>query len=279
MAAIRQNILVSTDVRDRFLDGVVALDQERPGVTASDLASYLSNNGLPLSIRGIQQDLSTYDLFVFWHMVAMSLQLSVGNAAHSGPIFLPWHRMFLLRLEQEIQRVLGDPDFGLPYWDWAADGELPVQEQWRATLWTPDYLGESRGAVNSGKLGAFRVRLVQHPVTGNLNSITPRAIERQAGMDPDTPDLPDKLEELLAMDETVYDAAPWDRSADGHRNLLEGWPDGPQLHNRVHVWIGGDMSPGTSPNDPSFFLNHCFVDRAWEMWMIRHGRNYEPGTN
>ena len=40
---------------------------------------------------------------------------------------------------------------------------------------------------------------------------------------------------------------------------------------------GGDMSPGTSPNDPVFFLNHCNVDRIWQQWMERHGQNYAPG--
>jgi tyrosinase len=44
----------------------------------------------------------------------------------------------------------------------------------------------------------------------------------------------------------------------------------------VHVWIGGDMGPGTSPNDPAFYLNHCNVDRIWEAWMVKHGRNYLP---
>jgi hypothetical protein len=29
--------------------------------------------------------------------------------------------------------------------------------------------------------------------------------------------------------------------------------------DRVHVWVGGDMLPGTSPNDPAFFLDPCFV--------------------
>jgi len=26
------------------------------------------------------------------------------------------------------------------------------------------------------------------------------------------------------------------------------------------------MLPGTSPNDPLFFLNHCNVDRLWANW-------------
>ena len=36
------------------------------------------------------------------------------------------------------------------------------------------------------------------------------------------------------------------------------------------------MSPGTSPNDPVFYLNHCNVDRIWEAWLQARGRTYEP---
>src|SRR5829696_1697483 len=45
------------------------------------------------------------------------------------------------------------------------------------------------------------------------------------------------------------------------------------MHNQVHVWIGGDMGPATSPNDPVFYLNHCNVDRIWEAWLVNQGRN------
>ena len=38
------------------------------------------------------------------------------------------------------------------------------------------------------------------------------------------------------------------------------------MHNRVHQWVGGSMGPGTSPNDPVFFLHHCNIDRLWEVW-------------
>jgi tyrosinase len=63
------------------------------------------------------------------------------------------------------------------------------------------------------------------------------------------------------------------------RNLVEGWqPNPPAMHNRVHVWVGGDMSPASSPNDPVFFLNHCNVDRLWADWQQNHGNaSYLPG--
>lgn len=278
MAAIRENILINAGVRDAFLDGVTALDAELPGLRASDLAQFLTNNNLPLGMSGIEQDISTYDLFVFWHVIAMSLPLPPGNAAHSGPIFLPWHRMFMIRLEQEFQRVLGDPDFGLPYWDWAEDGELAPVQQWQATLWTDDWLGESRGRVRTGAMGNLRVRLAQDAFTGELVSVTPRQLERAAGLSSLSPSLPTKDDVVGARDQTVYDQSPWSQSVSGHRNVLEGWVDGPQLHNRVHVWIGGDMGPGTSPNDPVFFLNHCNVDRIWEAWMSQNGPVYAPGA-
>jgi len=191
--------------------------------------------------------------------------------------------MYLIRLEQEIQRVLGDASFGLPYWDWAADGELPAGNQWQAALWTPQYIGESRGAVASGTLGEFRVRLVQIS-TDLLLSVPPRQILRQAGTDPDFPVLPRKSHVTASLGETEYDQPEWDMAAVGHRNHLEGWPldrnpPPARLHNLVHTWIGGDMGPGTSPNDPVFFLNHCNVDRIWEAWMDDRGRVYRPAMN
>jgi tyrosinase len=38
------------------------------------------------------------------------------------------------------------------------------------------------------------------------------------------------------------------------------------------------MLPGSSPNDPVFFLNHCFVDQVWSDWQAQPGdRSYRPG--
>ncbi|MEE9394254.1 MAG: tyrosinase family protein [Planctomycetota bacterium] len=273
MTGRRSNILTSSSARNDYLRGCVLLDQEDSGVTAQDVFNFLRSNIPSLPMRGIQQDLSTYDLFVLWHVATMSIQLSVGNAAHGGPIFLPWHRMYLIRLEQQLQRVLADPNFALPYWDWAADGEIqPPNQQWQTILWSSTHLGDARNEVNSGQLGAMRVRLWQSG--GVLWSIDPRPIERDAGRD--VPDLPNEDDVIQAHQESQYDQPSWGMGSVSHRNRLEGWLNGPQLHNRVHVWVGGDMSPGTSPNDPVFFLNHCNVDRIWEAWMANHGRVYRP---
>ena len=281
MAGTRANIMSSTAVRDDYFEGVLALDQTLSGITTSQVSQFLQANFPQISMRGIEQELSYYDLFALWHVIAMSIQTPPGsgrNSAHSGPVFLPWHRTFMILLEQWIQTVLGNADFGLPYWDWAADRDLPSAQQGQTQLWTADYLGEARNEVLSGRVGQMRVRLWQDQFR-TLWSVQPRPLERDAAraQDPDWRTLPTTDEVRTTMNQTQYDEDPWSSSSDaGHRNHLEGWIDGPQLHNLVHVWVGGDMGPGTSPNDPVFFLNHCNVDRIWESWMANRGRVYQP---
>jgi tyrosinase len=40
---------------------------------------------------------------------------------HGTQRFLPWHRVYLLQLEQAIQAI--HPDVTIPYWDWTKTAE------------------------------------------------------------------------------------------------------------------------------------------------------------
>jgi virginiamycin B lyase len=86
--------------------------------------------------------------------------------------------------------------------------------------------------------------------------------------------------------EPSFDSDPWDEmSLSGFRAKLEGFrwemqkipaerlPS--QMHNRIHNYIGGTMGPPTSPNDPIFWLHHCYVDKLWADWQRLHPT--EPG--
>ena len=101
MAGLRSNIRIAS-VSERFVDGIVALDSAMSGVMASDAAPVVRNAAPSLDFRGIDQELSYYDLLVLWHVTAMSIPLGnpLQNAAHGGPVFLPWHRHYLIWLEQ-----------------------------------------------------------------------------------------------------------------------------------------------------------------------------------
>jgi tyrosinase len=282
MTAVRRNVATNPDARKAYVEGVTLLKQEATGLTTADLG-IAGFRGTP------PQPLGTYDLFVLWHQWAMDIETPPGstrNAAHRGPVFGPWHRLLLLFLEVSIQRVLDDADVGLPYWDWAADGELAVADQPSAAVWADDAMGGDGGAggfVTDGPFSAaagFRLRLWSD-VNGRLWAVD-RPLRRRFGAATGF-GLPTKADttRLMALDD--YDAAPWDASeATAFRNQLEGWRPAdraPATHNRVHVWIGGDMSPGTSPNDPAFFLNHVNVDRLWAAWAAEHPEApYVPGT-
>jgi tyrosinase len=286
--AVRANIVTDATARAKYIQGVKLLKNEFPGPTTSSL-------GIP----GPSQPVSTYDLFVVWHHLAMNTFTPPNqgdrNAAHRGPVFLPWHRFMLLQLEMNLQRVLGnDTTFGLPYWDWAADGELTPASQGTAPVWAANCMGGSGSPVTTGPFAfdannpnSWRVR-----ITANANGQlvqTNRGLRRQLGAPvpglPNPNRLPRKAHTTAALNQNDYDLAPWGTTSAGFRNLLEGWQTHPQvsppsLHNRVHVFVGGDMSPSTSPNDPVFYLNHCNVDRVWESWMRPapqgHGRVYVP---
>jgi tyrosinase len=259
MAVVRRNILTDTAARDAFIRGVKLLKRE------------VLQPGRP----------STYDLFVVWHHRTMMRMTPPGNpagrnAAHRGPVFLPWHRLMLIALERQLQRVLGDPDFGLPYWDWAADGDRPPTEQRQSPLWGPSAMGGSGDPVATGPFAfdagdpeSWRVR-VETTLTGGLRAVD-RGLRRSLAADVST--LPTSAQVRSVASVTPYDTAPWDATSGSFRNRLEGWrPAGDvHLHNRVHVWVGGDMGLSTSPNDPVFYLNHANVDRIWAAWQARHG--------
>src|SRR5437879_3100172 len=100
VAWIRRNILKDGPSRQKYIQGLKLLKQEPSG-----------RNTDQFGIAGPSQSVSTYDLFVIWHHLAMMTftpptQMD-RNAAHRGPVFLPWHRFMLITFEQQLQRVLG----------------------------------------------------------------------------------------------------------------------------------------------------------------------------
>jgi len=76
------------------------------------------------------------------------------------------------------------------------------------------------------------------------------------------------------MNVATYDAAPWNNQSNRQRSFRAAFE---KQHNAVHTTIGGDMTAGTSPNDPIFWLHHANVDRAWAEWQTQRGfDNYQP---
>jgi hypothetical protein len=240
----------------------------------------------------------TYNTFIERHhhsmMTATPWQseapnANVRNVAHRGPAFLPWHRYFCRELELALQAK--NPKVTLPYWNWSADSANPLA----APIWNtnsaagPVYVGGDGdgpgGVVTTGPFSHWVARIEN--ASGAL--IDRAGIVRTLGQDVfGSPAFPEPAQVTDVVNNfNTYDTAPWSRSSTGSfRNRLEGWVSSlqneqpPHLHNVVHVWIGGDMGPGTSPNDPVFFIHHCNVDRIWAQWQHAHpSANYLPASN
>lgn len=266
MTVTRVNIINDNSRRDQFIRGVKLLKDDilRPEWP------------------------NTYDLFVIWHYVAMNIFTPPGqfdrNSAHRGPVFLPWHRWMLILMEHHLQRVLDEDNFGLPYWDWAGDGELPSTQQKSAPIWGGDCMGGSGNPVTTGPFaqGLWKINVREDP-EGNLVS-TNSSLRRNFGAR--ISNLPNRTEVRAAVNRgdpnVSYDSDPWSAESISFRNELEGWLNAPpsKLHNAIHVWVEGDMFFGTSPNDPVFYLNHCNVDRIWSAWIKKYNNpQYLPGDN
>ncbi len=224
----------------------MAIRKDANSLTAAERTEFVTAI-LELKTSGI------YDQFVLRHANANM------SAIHSAPAFLPWHRRFILDYERELQRLSGNPDLGLPYWNWPQGGA-------NASIWDDNLLGGDGSALNQiVTTGPFRQGqwTVVNMGGGPAGPLT-RAFGRSG-----LPTLPTQAEIDQVGAVTPYDRPPWNRSSNpSFRNELEGWR-GPNLHNRGHVWVGGSMLPMTSPNDPVFFMHHCMVDKLWHDWQLR----------
>ena len=232
----------------------MAIRKDANTLTSSERAEFVA------AVLEIKR-LGIYDQFVLRHARANM------TAIHRCPAFLPWHRRFIYDFEIELQRASGNPNLGLPYWNWPEGGET-------ASLWDDDLLGgngDTNGVVRTGPFRSGRWTIVNR--NGQANGALRREMRQNASS------LPTISEITGVVAQTPYDTAPWDASASGFRNQLEGFI-GANLHNRGHMWVGGSMLPMTSPNDPVFFMHHCMVDKIWHDWQVAHpSQGYQPTGN
>lgn len=133
-----------------------------------------------------------------------------------------------------------DSSVTLPYWDWTADRTV------RASLWAPDFLGGT-GRSTDGRVmdGPFAASTGNWPVNVRVDGRT--FLRRSLGGS--VAELPTRAEVESVLAISAYDLPPYNSASEGFRNHLEGWR-GVNLHNRVHVWVGGQMATGVSPTTP-----------------------------
>lgn len=148
-----------------------------------------------------------------------------NHCSHGNWFILPWHRPYLLCFERICQKLSGNAQFAIPYWNWA---EHPT---------VPDVFYASGDVLND--------------TTKTLPQGTPIAAEFVSHS---------VLEGIL--DETNFQVFGSYKSTTqqgpGGIGRIEGTP-----HNNVHTSIGGHMGAFHSPLDPIFWTHHAMLDFCW----------------
>ncbi|RYZ91188.1 MAG: tyrosinase family protein, partial [Proteobacteria bacterium] len=167
-----------------------------------------------------------------------------NECPHNGWFFLPWHRTYLHHFELVCRAFCDDDSFSLPYWDWSTDSRLPEEFD----------VGEEATNPLCNKSRAIQ----------NRSEIKTEEITREY------------IRKILATaDFASFGGTPstnprWmtDTDVEGGSGALEAGP-----HNKIHVFVSGDMETFLSPRDPIFWLHHCNVDRLWQAWVSQLGAN------
>jgi tyrosinase len=194
-----------------------------------------------------------YDDFVQVHKNAMMGPDMIMPMPHGGPLFFPWHRILLRQFELALQAAAGDANIAIPYWDW----ELSSQNN----PFTDDFLGGDGDAAQGHRVvsGPFAYSTKKFKIRIWDGKTGDAGLLREFGTDP-TAYLPTPTQVASSLTKTPYSPGPnsWEKTCEGG------------LHNPVHRWIGGNMADASSPNDPVFFLHHCYIDLLWENWRKQH---------
>jgi tyrosinase len=287
----------ASSTRDK--DAVVQVDEIAPGTRP------IARAGLMVRIRKDANTLSTHERDRFLRSVLrlngsagggsftalgqtyfnyQDIHNQLGARGHSNfqqnnaytPAFLPWHRLFILRLERELQSL--DPSVALPFWNYSETNgaNAPVN------VFNAAFIGVTSGgsltatfdATNPLAGWATRWPTFTTPaVTGvrRFPMFTPNQLPTASTCAPPATD-PVILGLGSAFVSTLGGTTGFSRMEWlGHnRAHLTGGGISPCANSGVQVsWLA---SLGQPIQDPLFFMLHTNVDRQWARWQQQNSR-------
>ncbi len=208
------------------------------------------------TLNGHRQAIPSQRFEKYANAHGVAFEIGIHNGDLGWPLFLAWHRAFLLSLERELQQI--DPTVAIPYWRFDEDN---------TNLFTLDFLGTvSSGSSSSGNIVQFST---SNPLLGwRMTSGGALVRDNDSTMKLQNVFPSHRFEVLdLIMQEVGSDVYGGTPPAAGINSQLERLH-----HNWAHVSVSGWLGSGRSPRDPLFFLLHANVDRAWAEWQARLGR-------
>ncbi|KAI3509708.1 hypothetical protein L1887_25222 [Cichorium endivia] len=183
---------------------------------------------------------------------------------HNSWLFFPFHRWYLYFYERILGKLIDDPTFALPYWNWdvpsgmgvpaffeedgkknpAFDAFRNVNHVSAAAIVDLDYNGSDSGATCLQQISTNLGAMYKQMVSNAADPLSFFGGEFRAGDDP-------------------YG------NGDPSIGSIEAG-----CHTAVHRWVGNprmlnneDMGNFYSAGyDPLFYVHHANVDRMWKVW-------------
>ncbi|MGH8488595.1 MAG: tyrosinase family protein [Gammaproteobacteria bacterium] len=173
-----------------------------------------------------------------------------ATCEHGTSHFFSWHRMALYFFERVLREASGDPNLVLPYWDYTNDATDPLDP-----------------ANSPGRVPLDFIRQTLNTPSGTIeNPLFERRRTRGLGS-------------LVQLDLLATNADSTLKLSNFYE--FQGTLDG-GVHGNIHCAVGNRcLAPhmGVIPfsaNDPIFWVHHANIDRLWECWTTRNGRDANP---
>lgn len=202
------------------------------------------------------------------------------SIAHGTEVFLPWHRLYILDLERQLQNV--DPAVSLHYWKF--DEPAP-------NIFKADFLGESivdraENPIMTDGISTNFARFNEDNPLRHWAIDREKLIRRmswfdnqteQAGFNDYDPNTGESSFDAVQNEKDTYHNKEYlfkqlkDESGNVKTDpksftTLEGNP-----HGYTHVSNNGFINyVPTAPKDPIFFFLHSNVERMWGKWQAIH---------
>ncbi|KAB5533974.1 hypothetical protein DKX38_017060 [Salix brachista] len=182
---------------------------------------------------------------------------------HNSWLFFPFHRYYLYFYEKILGKLIDDPTFALPFWNWDSPGGMQL----------PAMFADPKSPLYN----TLRNKNHQPPTLLDLD---------WGGTDTPTSDQEQISSNLTIMYRQMVSNGKTPRLFFGG-SYRAGDEPGPEPgpienipHGPIHIWTGDNTQPNfedmgnfySAARDPIFFSHHSNVDRMWSVWKTLGGR-------